>query len=247
MLDKYQQEALSSVKSGKNVFITGVAGTGKSFLLSELRKELDDCDVTATTGIAAVNINGVTIHSFAGVGLAKDPVNIILQKMSYKAKKRIQECNTLIIDEVSMMSGDLMEKLHYVFAVIKDKSPVLYPFGGVQVILFGDFLQLAPVTRFAGSDFCFDSSVWDMCKFEYIQLKHVHRQEDKRFVEILTDMRSGIVTEESEKILKSREFNLDDDIVKKTNPVVLTSLNKEADIINKKELSKIDAKEIQLN
>jgi hypothetical protein len=151
-LNDEQQAGALKILEGKNMFITGNAGTGKSYLLRYVIRELiqrygeDSVAVTAPTGIAAINLNGQTIHSFAGIGLANgDKATLVKRVMKDPvATDRWLKCKTLIIDEVSMLDTRLFEILHEVACAVRESNE---PFGGIQIILVGDFLQLPPVRR----------------------------------------------------------------------------------------------------
>ncbi|GAA5844694.1 hypothetical protein JCM9279_002884 [Rhodotorula babjevae] len=143
-----QLAVLEQVRTGGNVFFTGSAGVGKSFLLQEITRLLEHLQrpyqVTATTGIAALQISGITVHSWAGVGLAKDTVSALYGKITSSPEKEKTWRNTqvLIIDEVSMSPADLFTKLHVLGKLVRRSSK---PFGGIQLIVSGDFFQLPPV------------------------------------------------------------------------------------------------------
>ncbi|GAA5979052.1 hypothetical protein JCM11641_004956 [Rhodosporidiobolus odoratus] len=143
-----QKACLQFVKEGKNIFFTGSAGVGKSFLLKEITRLLDHLkkpyQVTATTGIAALQVSGITIHSWAAVGLGKEPIPILYDKICQKKerKKAWLETDVLIIDEVSMSPADLFTKLNILGKMIRNNNK---PFGGIQLIVSGDFFQLPPV------------------------------------------------------------------------------------------------------
>lgn len=159
-MDPEQESALAAIRLGRNVFITGAAGVGKSFLLDKIRQEFKGrCAFTATTGAAAVNVQGCTIHSWAGLGIGKDSAETITNKLEkqlswakrQKFKKgssdsagvRVAYTDMLVLDEVSMMPHDLMYKLDTVCRNIRKEHAK--PFGGIQVIFVGDFFQLPPV------------------------------------------------------------------------------------------------------
>eukprot|EP01041_Mallomonas_annulata_P004269 gene4269-8495_t len=159
--------ANSVLKDGSNVFITGAAGTGKSVLLRHLVKELreihghDAVAVTATTGIAAVNVGGQTVHSFAGLILAKDSDGKLNLKSfrTSASKKRWKDTKVLVVDEISMLGPEVFELLD---EIARNARKDFRPFGGVQLVLFGDFLQLPPVKMDGdGKRFCFESPLWE--------------------------------------------------------------------------------------
>ncbi|GAA5935910.1 uncharacterized protein JCM15063_001846 [Sporobolomyces koalae] len=143
-----QKQVLEQVKKGGNVFFTGSAGVGKSFLLHEITRLLEHMkrpfQITATTGIAALQINGTTIHSWAAVGLGKRPIHELYDSIcrNEKSRKSWTDIQTLIIDEISMSPAELFEKLNILGKLIRENPA---PFGGLQLIICGDFYQLPPV------------------------------------------------------------------------------------------------------
>ena len=201
-LNEGQKKGLEILKSGKNVFLTGYAGTGKSFLIKQFTNwcnlEHKKCYTTSTTGVSALLINGTTLHSWAGVGLGEDTKNVLLERVKRsKAFIRWKCCKVLIIDEVSMLSITLFEKLDYIGKQIRQNRKV---FGGIQLVLTGDFCQLPPI----GSDFVFKSLLWEVCVDNIIYLNENMRQTDSIFKEILPEIRLGRVTDEIIKIIEER-------------------------------------------
>lgn len=182
--------------AGHNLLLTGSAGTGKSYLTKALFAFLRDrrvnVGVTATTGIAAFGIGGQTIHSFCGIGLADEPASNLIAKVFKhgKAKARIRAIDVLFIDEVSMAKGDLLNKVNAVFKAIRHSSA---PFGGVQVVFTGDWLQLAPV--FKGDEtqeLAFQSAAWQEAAVRTVLLNEQMRQrEDSTLLRVLNDLRVG--------------------------------------------------------
>ena len=170
----------------KSVFFTGSAGTGKSVLLREIIKalrnkyikELDRVAVTASTGLAACNVGGVTLHSFAGIGLGKEAAPELVKKIkrNQKAKNRWLRTKVLIVDEISMVDGDLFDKLEAIARAIRNNGR---PFGGIQLIITGDFFQLPPVPDYGRvSKFSFDATTWNTSIEHTIGLTQVFRQKD---------------------------------------------------------------------
>ncbi|CAM9518427.1 unnamed protein product [Ectocarpus sp. 13 AM-2016] len=160
--------------------------------------------MTGTTGKAAVGIGGCTIHSFAGIGLGKDSVEQLVGrvKRSRNAQKRWAQCKVLVIDEISMMEADLFDKLNLVGQRVKGNGQ---PFGGIQLVLCGDFFQLPPVGIGRGSTrFCFEARTWDTSIDQSIVLKQVFRQKDPFFLKILHEMREGRVSSEAEQVLADK-------------------------------------------
>jgi len=209
-LSPEQEEVLKAVKAGKNVFFTGPAGSGKSYLIERcvaLLKERyppDRVHVTATTGKAASNIGGITLHSFAGVGLGNGTAGFFADQMingkRYSAALwRWRKARCLIIDEVSMLDKRFFEVLEELARLTRDKD---IPFGGLQVILCGDFYQLPPVSD---TGFCFQSPKWSQTIQRSISLNTVFRQTDHRTVELLNMMRVGEVDPELIELLEAAE------------------------------------------
>ena len=187
-LSEEQRSVLNLVaEQQKSVFFTGSAGTGKSVLLREIikvlrdkyRREPDRVAVTASTGLAACNVGGVTLHSFAGIGLGKEPVPELVKKIkrNQKAKNRWMRTKVLIVDEISMVDGDLFDKLEAIARAIRNNGR---PFGGIQLVITGDFFQLPPVPDHGGRDvkFSFDASTWNTSIEHTIGLTQVFRQKD---------------------------------------------------------------------
>jgi ATP-dependent DNA helicase PIF1 len=177
------------VNKSKSVFFTGSAGTGKSVLMRSIIAELrrkhssnpERIAVTASTGLAACNIGGVTLHSFGGIGLGKEDVPALVKKIkrNQKAKNRWIKTKVLIIDEISMVDGDLFDKLEGIARVIRSDGR---PFGGIQLVITGDFFQLPPVPDFdnkaRGVKFAFDAATWCTAIHHTIGLTEVFRQKD---------------------------------------------------------------------
>lgn len=187
-LSEEQQHVLGLVSEAKqSVFFTGSAGTGKSVLLREtiasLRRkytrEPDRVAVTASTGLAACNVGGVTLHSFAGIGLGKEDIPELVRKIkrNQKAKQRWLRTKVLVIDEISMVDAELYDKLEGIARQLRNNGR---PFGGIQLVITGDFFQLPPVPEGSGrvSKFAFDAATWRNTIQHTILLHHVFRQKD---------------------------------------------------------------------
>jgi ATP-dependent DNA helicase PIF1 len=231
-LSDEQQKVLEFVMKGYSVFCTGSAGVGKSFLLHEiirnLRKKGLEVAITASTGIAAQNIHGRTIHSFSG--LRQNDNGTFDTKTAWKNKKQWRRVDVLLIDEISMIDADFFDELEAIATNIRCyedvKSKVsredLPPFGGVQLVLCGDFLQLPPVDKStkhnrnatmaashsmdrSGSSIqqlkpkkmCFEAKCWSRCINYCFELKKVFRQEQIEFVNLLNELRHGKVSAET--------------------------------------------------
>lgn len=187
-LSKEQQDTLNLViEKKKSVFFTGSAGTGKSVLMRAIiadlqrthKREPEKVAVTASTGLAACNIGGVTLHSFSGIGLGKEDVPVLVKKImrNQKAKNRWLKCKVLVIDEISMVDGDLFDKLEAIARSMKKNSR---PFGGIQLVVTGDFFQLPPVPDYGSRNikFAFDADTWSTSIHHTIGLTEVFRQRD---------------------------------------------------------------------
>lgn len=199
-----EQEAfIDLAKKGHNIFLTGQGGTGKSFILSHFINEVKTKTValTAMTGCAALLLEkATTLHSWASVGLAKDPVPKLVSSIrkSSRSMKRWLLTDILIIDEVSMMPPDLFEKLDMIGKKIRNSQK---PFGGMQLIFVGDFYQLPPIS----GEFIFETSLWPTIGFKTVELKEIMRQKDPVFHKILAEARIGQLSPESAKTLELRK------------------------------------------
>jgi len=171
-----------------SVFFTGPAGTGKSVLMRAIIQELkkkwtrdpERLAVTASTGLAACNIGGMTLHSFAGIGLGKEDVQALVKKIrrNPKAKNRWLRTKTLIIDEVSMVDGELFDKLSQIGRILRNNGR---PWGGIQLVITGDFFQLPPVPdgdKTRDVKFAFEAATWATSIDHTIGLTEVFRQKD---------------------------------------------------------------------
>ncbi|GAA6043372.1 hypothetical protein JCM8097_005287 [Rhodosporidiobolus ruineniae] len=213
ILSPEQQMVLKLVvEDEKNVFFTGSAGTGKSVLLREIiaslkRKHRGNADavaVTASTGMAACNIGGTTIHSFAGIGIGAGTAEQLIAniKKNRNANAKWQRVKVLIVDEVSMVDGILFDKLAAIAAALKKRAgknapAVGKPFGGIQLVVTGDFFQLPPVTKGTTPTFAFEAKAWKQCIDHTVNLTQVFRQKDTEFIDMLNEMRFGRLSQES--------------------------------------------------
>ena len=245
-----QAQALKILTSGENVFLTGSAGTGKTFLLNEfikyLRKEKIKVGITASTGIASTHLNGSTIHSWSGIGISKDFNSLSIKRLLKKKNpklKEIKETKVLIIDEISMLDATRLDLIDRVCKEIKD--PFL-PFGGIQVVFCGDFFQLPPIddNNEERSQFAYNALSWDKAKLKICYLEKQFRQNDKNFSKILNNIRGNKADENTIDKLKER---LNKNIYGCDKVTRIYSHNKNVDAINEFELSKIKKKEVTYN
>lgn len=240
-----QKEALDILKTGGNAYITGAAGSGKTHLLNMYIEYLKDHDVemgiTASTGIAATHMGGVTIHSWTGLGVRNDLSPYDLEGMQEKQYlwKRMEKVKVLIIDEVSMLHHfrlDLVDK------ILKSFKRNDLPFGGVQVILCGDFFQLPPVSRYGEPDpkFIYHSTAWKQGNFKVCYLEEQFRQNDDISISVLNDIRGSRVDEGTMNHVRTRFRSQHGEVVINMDPVIkptrLYTHNVDVDSVNEAEL-----------
>jgi ATP-dependent exoDNAse (exonuclease V) alpha subunit len=208
-----QTKALAVLKSGNNVFLTGSAGAGKTYVLNQyiqyLKERKVPVAITASTGIAATHMNGMTIHAWSGMGV-KDFLNeadlLALSNRKY-LRDKMEAVKVLIIDEISMLHKRQLDLVNKILKFFKSND---LPFGGIQVILAGDFFQLPPVGSDAESNrekFAFMSEAWKETQFQCCYLTEQFRQSDNQLNEILNEIRSGFVSDDSIDLLNQAMMN----------------------------------------
>lgn len=228
--DPEQDRPLELLQQGRSVFVTGSAGTGKSATLQKIRASLPIA-VTASTGIAAMNVGGSTYHSWSGIGYGGDP-EAILKRLSNFVKERIRAASYLALDEISMVSGFEFDTLSFILSHVRADSR---PFGGITIAMFGDFMQLPPVESDGG--LAFESETWDELKPEVCNLTKVYRQVDPAFQRLLEEIRFGKMSKASVELLASR-IGLTDDNPERV-PIKLYSTNVDVDRENERKLAEI--------
>ncbi len=245
--DKFR-EAIRLVDSGKNIFITGKAGTGKSTLLKVIKESLtQNYVVLAPTGVAAVNIGGQTIHSF--FGFRPDITVEKVLKRKYPRNPDVYEnLEVLIIDEISMVRADLLDCVNTFLTMHGPEKG--RPFGGVQLVFIGDLYQLPPIVTYKEKDifnelyfspYFFDSKAFSEVEFKIIELTKIYRQTEEEFVSILNSVRNKTVTDELLDSLNKRvDFTFDPD--PKEGYIELVTVNAKADIINDRRLKTLSGK-----
>lgn len=236
-----QSDALSILKMGKNVFLTGGAGTGKTYVINQIIEHYRSHDVsiaiTASTGIAATHIGGITIHAWSGMGIKEQLTNWDIELLEEKKYlwDRYQKTQVLIIDEISMLSGSFLSSLDRLCKAMK-RMPGL-PFGGMQVIFCGDLFQLPPVGSTDGTDLVIDASIWNEMNLTVCYLQKQYRQKDDKFTEILNALRAGATTPAHVKLLESRVKEYDPDDY--SNVTKLFTHNQDVDAVNAQSLDQL--------
>lgn len=238
-----QDQALKVLQSGKSVFLTGSAGTGKTFLLNKFIEHLKEREtkagVTASTGIAATHLGGRTIHSWAGIGIKQEMNDSLINRLAKNEEfsERIKETKVLIIDEISMFDAARLDLVDRICKVVRE--PFL-PFGGMQVIMSGDFFQLPPVEHDQGSLFAYESMVWKNLDMKTCYLDKQFRQEDQKFISVLNKIRKNEAGQEELDLLRTRLYKPVDCHV---SPTKIYTHNINVDAINDYELSRIPKEE----
>jgi len=203
--DENVLRAVKIITNKKNIFITGHAGTGKSYVLERLKELFPQIVITSTTGISAVNVKGQTIHSWAGMGICNKPIKETIQniKHNYFVKNSIQNCQILAIDEVSMLDKFTFEYLDEILRTVRENNN---PFGGIQVIFIGDFYQIPPVEVYKNlqKGYCFESPLWQELDFQPIVLTKNYRQNDEKLINALSHVRINALTDEDIALFRSR-------------------------------------------
>ncbi|KAG8716185.1 hypothetical protein FRC09_015992, partial [Ceratobasidium sp. 395] len=266
-LSDEQKQILLKVREGESIFFTGSAGklmdpymprifnntglhlgTGKSVLLRAIIDDLggpsERVAVTGSTGIAAINIGGKTLHSWAGLGLGNKPVKSLIYRarMTPSLRKRWMDVKVLIIDEVSMISSRWFDTLEEVARGVRNINK---PFGNIQLVVCGDYFQLPPVPEREGAPplFAFDSWTWDRCIRTKAKLTQVFRQKDPMLIKMLNDMRIGQVSDESAKLITglARRVEYDDGI----EPTEIVPRRWMADSANQRHLRRLPGDRVE--
>lgn len=249
--DPEAEKALEFMEHGRNhVFITGQAGTGKSTLLEEFRKITKrNMIILAPTGVAAANIGGRTIHSFCGIGPSSSHKRINRLTARDPHKEVVEHLDVVIIDEASMVRADLLDYFDKFLRVNRNEPKV--PFGGVQIVFVGDLYQLPPVVRREeesmfnkayGTPYFFSARVFSEIGVRFIELKEVHRQKDREFLELLQSIRVNRAGKPELQLLNNR--TMDDSINELEDfTIYLSTTNAIADRINLHKLNQTDGVE----
>ncbi|MEZ5275515.1 MAG: DEAD/DEAH box helicase [Opitutaceae bacterium] len=257
-LDPHQQAAVDLMQGGENVFVSGMAGTGKSAVtVAYLGQSFQAVAVCATTGIAALNLQQQfteragfpvavhTIYRWSGIQLGPKPGQPFQQYYDYlihtmtrsrlAAFRRIELAECVVIDEISMLPGRIFRFLDFLFRM---QRGVNEPFGGCQIIAVGDFLQLPPVAKDGKYDWAFQTELWQAMGFQNIYLTRIHRQDEPAFINTLNDFREGRIRGETAEIMMKRIARFPDRKILR-----LFTHNVQVDKWNAYQLGEIDAPE----
>ena len=239
-----QREALNIMKTGTNVFLTGAAGSGKTHVLRQyldcLRAREIAVGITASTGIAATHMGGITIHAWSGIGIRDYMTEQDIEELAEKdsTRRKIEAAKVLIIDEISMLHHFRLDMVDKITKHIRNNPA---PFGGLQVILCGDFFQLPPVSR-QGEEpamFAYHSRSWKEANFITCYLEEQYRQNDQVYLRVLNAMRAADVTDDIIGILRGRMTRLNSKSPSPILPTRLYSHNANVDEENNIELGRL--------
>ena len=237
-----QADALSILKMGHNVYLTGSAGSGKTYVLNAyiayLREHGVEVAITASTGIAATHLGGMTIHAWSGIGIKEYLSDYDIDQLEEKKYlwDRFEKVKVLVIDEISMLSGTFLDNLDRLCRSMKREENK--PFGGIQLVLCGDLFQLPPISTDGNSDYATNSQAWRTAGLVVCYLTEQHRQDDDAFLGILNAIRTNTIEPHHRTLLEERINDYDDETFR---PVTkLFTHNADVDAINARELSAID-------
>lgn len=243
-LNPDQSEALNLLNSGENVFLTGGAGCGKSYVIRYFMKDMNpkQMPILASTGAAAVLLGGRTFHSFFGLGIMEGGVEATYQRASQDRKlmRRLAEVEGVILDEVSMISG---EALRLAESLARKARESELPWGGMRVIAVGDFAQLPPVTRQGPRDWAFLNPVWGRTGFLNYRLTQNERVQDENFLTVLNKVRLGQVDDQVVSFLNKHKFDHDE-----SDPATRLFPRRDQSLqYNLKKLSELPAEEVAID
>jgi len=232
-----QEHIFDAFCAKKNILIHGHAGTGKSYLIQHqfrpfLQSRCLRYAITSTTGISSLLLMGTTLHSYLGIGLGSSSVSSLISKIQKKPKlvQRYQTLDCLIIDEISMLSSEILDKIHSLFQHFRKDFDA--PFGGLQMVLLGDFYQLPVVNP--KDKFVFESPQWPSYQFHCLSLTQSMRQTDPRWIECLHHVRLGELSKDDISYLQKRCCSPPPSM--SIIPTVLYSTNQEVDEENERHL-----------
>ncbi len=236
-----QLTALDHLRSNANVFLTGHAGTGKSFVIRQyLNNLMYPIPVLASTGAAAVLIEGRTFHGYFGLGIMEGGLERTVKKAisNNRVRARLNKDSALVIDEISMIHPEAFEAANRIAKTVRDSD---LPFGGLRLVVVGDFLQLPPITYSNQSiNWLFDTDVWHQLDFKKVYLTETMRTLSSDFISVLNSIRVGKVNEAVKEFLDARQSPVGDDF----NGTVLFGRRNQAEFFNIKKLNQIEADEV---
>ncbi len=237
--DMTQEQALEILKTGANVFLTGEPGSGKTHTVNQYADYLKEHNIqpaiTASTGIAATHLNGITVHSWSGIGIKEKLSRNDLEKIAGRGyiTKRVEKAKVLIIDEISMLEAGTFTLVDLVCQKIRQSKE---PFGGLQIVAVGDFFQLPPIGKAGQAQFAFKSLAWEKTKFAVCYLTEQYRQDDREFLTMLSAIRSNGFTAAHLQNIQTRIIEL------QQSPKDITRIfshNADVDRVNSQELSQL--------
>lgn len=241
-----QELALEILLSGESIFLTGEAGSGKTYLLNQFvrlaKKSGKHVSVTATTGLAATHLGGTTIHAWSGIGIYDSLPPHFVDNLSKGRRDIIEKTDVLVIDEISMLHDYRFDMIDEICRLVRKKSDT--PFGGIQLVMSGDFFQLPPVNRSNSIEggFVVDSDAWRELDPTICYLDEQHRQDDERLRDILRALRSGDVRRRHAESLLQRVNVAPPDDAQLTE---LHTTNLDVDTINQRRLESLDGDEVE--
>lgn len=216
----------------RNYLFHGPGGCGKTMALRTMYIPRNIC-YTAATGIAAINLpDGSTLHRWAGIGLAREPADVLVGKVKRDAMFRWKLTDVLVIDEISMIGAELFDKLDYIGRKVRG---IDMPFGGIRLILSGDFLQLSPIN----DEWVFKSRVWPQLNLQVVHFTTMIRFNDRPYFELLLRARKGEITDDDVELLRGCTRKLEGDIL----PTVLYARKVNVNELNHTELAKLPGEE----
>ena len=236
--------ALEILCSGESVLLTGPAGAGKTFVLQQFlkraRHEGKHVSVTATTGLAATHLGGTTIHSWSGMGIHDDLPYDFGDHLSKTRREIIQKTDVLVIDEISMLHDFRLDMVDEICRTVRDVDE---PFGGIQVVMSGDFFQLPPINRgdSRAGGFVVNANVWQELQPVVCYLEEQHRQDDEQLLDILNAIRAGDVRRHHAETLLARAEVHPDDLEVVTE---LHTVNIDVDTLNDAKLKSLEGDEV---